>query len=374
MQNKNRLTDVLTRHQIYLEGVKVYEQYKLNNVLADLSKELRFLFSDLRYASFDEMTKAQYTLFLKEVKKTQSRIFSAYLTELIKQLQLFMVIDRKVTKAIFATVVLEENEPEPEPEDGGEPSSFIVETEKESDKVLAAWGIGSALFGLLAIAATAEGASKLWSVIVGQPIPANGLKLQSFLQGFANSAQQSIENIIQKGYANKTPIRDVLNEIIGTAEAQRRDGQLNRVFNQGGAVLDTIIQHISAMAQAAVGSAYYGRYMWVSVIDSRTTDICRDRDRNIYVYGEGPLPPAHIRCRSKIVPIEDGGKPGSGYDSFYDFASKQPISVQNDILTRQQAEGIRNGTLKEGDLPKFDNAPPLSPEEFAAKLAKILKR
>lgn len=371
MRNKNRFIDVLTRHQIYLEGVKVYEQYKLNNVLADLSKELRFLFSDLRYASFDEMTKAQYTLFLKEVKKTQSRIFSAYLTELVKQLQLFMVIDRKVTKAIFATVVLEENEPEPETE-GGEPSEFIVETEKESDKVLAAWGIGSALFGLLAIAATAEGAARLWSVITGQPIPANGLKLQSFLQGFANSAQQSIENIIQKGYANKTPIRDVLNEIIGTTEAQRRDGQLNRVFNQGGAVLDTIIQHISAVTQAAVASAYYGRYMWVSVIDSRTTDICRSRDRNIYVYGEGPLPPAHIRCRSKVVPVD--GKPGDGYDSFYDFASKQPISVQNDILTAQQAEAMRKGTLKEGDLPKFDNAPPLSPEEFAAKLAKILKR
>lgn len=368
MLSKNRLINVLTRHQIYLEGVKVYEQRKLNTVLAALAKELKFLFSDLRYASFDDMTKAQYTLFLKELRSTQSRIFSVYLSELLRDMQAFMKVDRAVSQAIFATLAVEDEATE----ESELPA--IVEDEDEAGAILAYLGVGSALFGLAALTNTPDGAARLWSIINGQPIPANGLKPSPFMQAFINSAKASVENIIQKGYANKTPIREVLNEIIGTIEAQRRDGALNRVKNQGDAVIDTVLQHISSVTQAAIGSAYYGRYMWVSVIDGRTTDICRSRNRNIYRYGEGPLPPAHIRCRSKVVPVGRNDKADDVPDSFFDFASEQPISVQNDILTAQQAEGIRNGTLKEGDLPKFDNAPPLSPEEFAAKLKLILKR
>lgn len=360
---KNRLLDVLTRHQIYLEGVKVYQWYAFNAVLAELNRELKHLFASLRYDSFDIMTKAQLTLFLRELRKTQSRIYSEYYVEIIEQFKAFAVVERKVSKIIFATLALEADEiTEVEP----------VETEEEADSVAGLLGFGTAILGLAVLKPTRDGMGRLWGAIANAPIPANGLQLEQFVRGFVTSAQKSIENIITKGYANKTPIKDVIAEIQGTIEANRRDGQLNRIFNQAGAVIDTVLQHTSSVIQAGIASQYYDRYMWVSVLDNRTTDICRSRNEKVYRYGEGPLPPAHVRCRSKTVPYDSD--PGEPPKTFYAFAISQPIAVQNDILGPQKADAMRNGDLKASDMPKFDDAKALSPEQFANKTKLILKR
>ena len=39
------------------------------------------------------------------------------------------------------------------------------------------------------------------------------------------------------------------------------------------------------------------RYRWISVLDSRTTDVCRGRSNKVYEVGVGPIPPAHPNCR-----------------------------------------------------------------------------
>lgn len=364
-RNQQRLLDVLTRHQIYLEGVKAFQLNAFNKVLIELNRELKYLFADLKYDSFDQMTKAQLTLFLRNVRETQTRVYSAYLVEIVEQLKAFMQADRKVSKSIFATLALEANAPEDEP-------PAPVEEEAQADHVAGLWALGAGLLGLAALKPGKDGAARMWASVVGAPIPANGLNLMPFLQGFVASASKSVENIVAKGYANKSTVKEVLAEIQGTAEANRRDGQLNRVFGQAGAVLDTILQHISSTVQAGIASQYYERYQWVSVLDRNTTDVCRSRDGKKYRYGEGPLPPAHIRCRSKTVPVDDS--PGEPAKTFYDFAKNQPIAVQNDILGADKADALRSGDLKASDMPKFENDKPLSVEQFANKLKLMLKR
>lgn len=42
---------------------------------------------------------------------------------------------------------------------------------------------------------------------------------------------------------------------------------------------------------------------WVSVLDSRTTNFCRNQDKKRYKIGEGPRPPAHYNCRSITKPV-----------------------------------------------------------------------
>lgn len=364
MKNQQRLLDVLTRHQIYLEGVKAFQLNVFNKVLVELSRELKYQFADLKYDSFDQMTKAQLTLFLRQLRETQTRIYSAFLVEIVEQLKQFMEADRKVSKGIFATLALEANAPDDPP--------APVDDEAQADHVAGLWALGAGLLGLAALRPGKDGAARMWAAIIGSPIPANGLQLMPFLQGFVASASKSIENIVAKGYANKSTVKEVLAEIQGTVEAQRRDGQLNRIFGQAGAVLDTVLQHISSTVQAGIASQYFERYQWVSVLDRNTTDVCRSRDGKKYRYGEGPLPPAHIRCRSKTVPVDDG--PGDAAKTFYDFAKNQPIAVQNDILGAEKADALRNGDLKASDMPKFDDAKPLSVEQFANKLKLMLKR
>jgi len=45
---------------------------------------------------------------------------------------------------------------------------------------------------------------------------------------------------------------------------------------------------------------------WVSVLDSRTTDFCRNQDNKRYPVGQGPRPPAHYNCRSITKPVVKG--------------------------------------------------------------------
>lgn len=44
------------------------------------------------------------------------------------------------------------------------------------------------------------------------------------------------------------------------------------------------------------------KVIWVSVLDSGTTDYCQDHDGTIYNADEGPRPPAHWGCRSHVEP------------------------------------------------------------------------
>ena len=87
------------------------------------------------------------------------------------------------------------------------------------------------------------------------------------------------------------------------------------------------------------------------------------------MYGEGPLPPAHPRCRSKTVPVDGDDEP---VPTYYEWLKAQPEAVQNDILGEAKANALRSGKLKSADVPKFNDASPLTLDEFAAKLKLIL--
>lgn len=42
---------------------------------------------------------------------------------------------------------------------------------------------------------------------------------------------------------------------------------------------------------------------WVSVLDSKTSNFCRNHDGRVYKVGKGPRPPAHYNCRSVTQPV-----------------------------------------------------------------------
>lgn len=45
------------------------------------------------------------------------------------------------------------------------------------------------------------------------------------------------------------------------------------------------------------------QYQWVSTISDRTSDICMSLNGQVFQIGKGPKPPAHINCRSTILPL-----------------------------------------------------------------------
>jgi hypothetical protein len=110
-------------------------------------------------------------------------------------------------------------------------------------------------------------------------------------------------------------------------------GLFGLLLSQQTSLLNTAVQHVSSEAQAAVSSLYFEQYQWVAILDGKTTQICIDRDGNVYVYGEGPLPPAHWNCRSKAVPVVSGSHLHNVPTSYAAWLLTQPQSFVNDAST-----------------------------------------
>lgn len=73
------------------------------------------------------------------------------------------------------------------------------------------------------------------------------------------------------------------------------------------------------------------RLLWVSVLDSKTSENCQFYDGKTFAVGKGPRPPAHINCRSTIVPLLQGEKIPAKYN-WFDWLNDQPETVQREAL------------------------------------------
>lgn len=341
-----RFQDVLTRHQIYLEGVKVYYARGFTRTLQLLIVELRKLFARIDSQTLDQLTKAQVYAFIRDLRRLQSEHYDRYVIELTDELQAFMAVDLAVNKAVFSALARKGEESEDDDE------TILL---REFNSVQRESGEGdSSIVPLAFLLGNKKANDSLWSSLINAPIPALGVLPLVFLKEFASSANDRIAKLILKAYANKATTADALRSIVGTPKLAYRDGALNVVNRQGGAVVDTLLQHISGIVGAGVSSVFYKRYQWISIIDSATTPICRERNRRIYVYGKGPLPPAHVGCRSKPVPYVGEARAMT----YAEWLNEQPLNVRADIKNSE-----RFNTL---------DVKPLSPDQFKRKLPLIL--
>ena len=361
--DNRRLYDIATRHQVYIEGVKVQYAREFNFILAELRLEISRILARVKYKTLDGLTKAELNKLVVTLRESQSRIYSAYTQQILKQLKDFMRADLEMNRRAFVYAKFEFDEErygKPQIPSDARAIKFLKEENNQANFI--------PLFGLAAITGNND---RLWSAVTNAPIPANGLYLVPFVKTFAVSAQASVENTIRKAWANGWTIEETLQEITGEDNKQGTSSQLQRVGVQASAVVATAVQHVSAIVGAGVVSALFGWYMWHSVMDSRTTEICISRNRKRYRFGQGPIPPAHIRCRSHIAPIV--GMDDIAAESFYTWAVNQPQDVQDDILGEADAEALRNGSLKEKDLAGFEPRP-LTLAEFRRKINEILSR
>lgn len=358
MYNNLRLLDVLTRHQCYVEGVKAFQQKQFDTVLKQLDETLVDLFKNIRVKTLDELSRYALRNLISALRRSQFSIYSAYTTKVIDDLKAFMAADLLVSKVLFATLERPAGYDETPVSEADATGDLLDAVDSEQGE--------NRLLPFTFLTGSEDGNAKLWSNITNQPIPANGLYLLDFINGFTASASNSIENAIRKGWAMSSTPDEVLNELRGTESNNYRDGQLNRIYTQSGAMNSTAIQFVSAVTQSAVASAYHNRYILSAIIDSKTTSYCRSINGRIYDYGKGPLPPFHINCRTKDIPITDedeqnvelvGGR-------WFSWLSRQSKEFREDWLKMEREKGSK----------EFSGSKPLSIPDFAAKTNLMLIR
>lgn len=190
--------------------------------------------------------------------------------------------------------------------------------------------------------------------------PDGGSLLESFIDDWSRSQVRSTVNSIRMGYA--------LGET--TSQVLRRVNEQTIPMEQRGlrALVHTTLQHTATMARQQTWEAnrdIIKGVRWLSTLDSKTSDLCRALDNQVFPVDKGPRPPAHVNCRSTTIAVlddrfaflEKGGTraardPETGdvesvgaKTSYYSWLKKQPADVQDSIIGPTRGQLLRNGGL-----------------------------
>ena len=91
------------------------------------------------------------------------------------------------------------------------------------------------------------------------------------------------------------------------SQAARGDRGLGAAMSRDlRAIARTAAAHAQAVARELVYAANQSMIraiVFVAVLDSRTTPLCRSLDGKVFPHGAGPRPPLHFNCRSTTLPI-----------------------------------------------------------------------
>jgi SPP1 gp7 family putative phage head morphogenesis protein len=112
------------------------------------------------------------------------------------------------------------------------------------------------------------------------------------------------------------------------------------------AMVRTAVTHTSNVAreQTYKKNKAITAVQWLSVLDGRTSHICRGRDGTFYPVDKGPRPPAHVACRSTVLGVTKGNARRLEDRETYDqWLRRQSNETQADILGDKKAELFRAG-------------------------------
>lgn len=191
-----------------------------------------------------------------------------------------------------------------------------------------------------------------------------GKLLPAFYKDWSKKTVDIVTGTIRSGYYLGKTTPQIIRGIKGTEGAKFRDGQLARGKRDIELLTRTAVQHAASEARQEtykVNSDLVKGYQWISTIDSRTTYQCISLDGKQFKTGEGPLPPAHIGCRSTTVPVlderfdflDEGAerrvrvgkevKETSAKDTYYSWLKRQPAELQNAYIGPKRASLLRDG-------------------------------
>lgn len=185
----------------------------------------------------------------------------------------------------------------------------------------------------------------LRSIVTSRPF--QGATLTEWAKKMERAQVDRIWQHVQIGLTEKESTDQIVKRLRGTGALQYRDGQFAKDQRSAEALVRTATNHVHNQAHAAVGeanSAATPRYRWSSILDARTTPICRSRAGQIFKTGEGPLPPAHWNCRSKVVYLRAGSN-AVDEPRFDQWLDQQDTATQVEVLGRSRQKLWREGKM-----------------------------
>lgn len=181
----------------------------------------------------------------------------------------------------------------------------------------------------------------LWAAVNARPF--EGKFLEGWLDGLSANTVTRVKDTVRQGYVDGVGPLEVARQIRGT---RTRKGVMDISKRGAEMMVRTAMASTSAVARERGMQSLrrVQRVQWVSVLDHRTTAICQARDGTIYDKNKGPRPPAHVGCRSTIIPLTRSNEARvESRETYQDWLKRQPASVQDDILGPTRGKLYRDG-------------------------------
>lgn len=182
--------------------------------------------------------------------------------------------------------------------------------------------------------------------------------LTEWLNNLKAADLRRIKDNVTQGVKEERTTDEIVAGVVGTRGEDFRDGQVAVSRNNIRALVATAIVHVSAVAREALWVAMpriVGQ-MWISILDTVTSAICRSRDNKVVMFGKnkapkgallldppGARPPAHPNCRSGMLALIRGMLPARL--TFDQWLRGQSKATQDDILGQSKGEMFRRGEV-----------------------------
>lgn len=350
----SQLLEQTTRHSVMLERLKAGEVKKFERYLRQIDTVVR-----------DQLTRKELTTYSRQrLEEFLARVDG-------KLLDIYMAYS-DVVQADLVDIALYE-------------STFEANS------------LGNAL----SIDAVVPSNAVIRAAVFAYPLQVTGLDggklLRPFISGWTRSESMRVTNAIRLGFGQGQTNAEIVKAIRGTAEQNFNDGILAVSNRNARSVVQTAIQHVATTARMETLKANQDvvlGYRWVSTLDKKTSAQCKSLDGRVFRLGKGPLPPAHINCRSTTVPStklsdtfakgatrasigDSGGEQVNAGLGYYDWLATQSASFQDAALGPVRGKLFRDGGLtpdKFAALQLSTNFKPLTLEQMKALEPQMFER
>jgi SPP1 gp7 family putative phage head morphogenesis protein len=314
------LSEIATRHQVYLERLKSGEANQFAAFLLEIDRSIR---RRLGAANMTDFTRARLERLLAATERDLQKILDRYYDQLSGNL-----IELAQYEAGFEARSLEQVV-----------RGFEVAVPAEAQVIAAVTTRPLSVRG-----------------------PDGGKLLEPFIRDWSANEVKRVSGAIRQGFYEGQTTAQILQAVRGTKANQYRDGILSIVNRDAEAIVRTAVQHVASQARQITWEAnadIVQGVRWVSTLDSRTTQQCRSLDGRVFAIDKGPRPPIHIRCRSTTVAeladdlaaLSGGATRASvngqveAGETYYSWLKKQPEQFVREAIGPTRAKLLLNGGL-----------------------------
>lgn len=332
--------DYWTRHQIYLEGVKLTLASLFDDVYVGCESLALAIISQFPDDTGD-LSKSDVRRATAKFNAGQQRLFGRWHDDLKEALKELMAIDVILTMGMLVHEIQKTAHTEV---GDGTSTDGEVENEDTPQTVPSAEEIWTATHDVRKHATLAGPAkafdsedsnNQLWAIVLATPLGASGQTVDQMLTQFAAAMGATFYTTVQRAWRNHNTQEELQAALVGGRE---RKGLVDRWRVYANSTTATIIQHTSVMAQGAIGSIALGKYRWASIIDNKTTEICLSLNGKVFRWGEGPLPPIHWYCRSHVYPYNEASPTHDIPDSLRKWLDSQPRRFLKDAFKSNETD------------------------------------